>query len=658
MKNLKFGAVYVIERDYTEDIIRRDLRNMKDSGYDLITLWPVANPWLSSNSHEFRYDTTRLILDVCQEYGIEAIVQLFGQNQAQEFMPDAALTKDMEAVDEANSNCFWANLNHPVVREYIERYFKYTITELKDHPAVHSWDVFNEAHFISDDPWTTRKYQEWLEKKYKTIEYLNWEWYRRYESFSQIRPDKRNAPYSIWSSLLPDIEYNQFRSENLNEILHFLYDTAKKYDDSHPIIIDGTSSHILYDTVILRNNDEFASAHIPDIYGGTYYPKSWGRNQKDTPWTQSMYFSIPASAARKAHKKYAMNELQTHTQAAMTPGSEVEPEELRNWVWMNIFQAPVIMQLWRWRPFLHGYQVTGRGLTSFDGTPNARSAEVKKIVSCLDANKDFFNTQKVVESPVKIAFSYRHRLCIDSLFKWNKNFWPSDVEGWYRLFWHHGLNPDFIDMDNLDEDDLKAKVIVLPGMMQISSKEAEFFSKYVQNGGILIADCRLGTVDEHANAPLEGIPGKTLGKVFGFVEHDVTSDGHGNMIQELELFDGAKCISEKYGITEHRFGNGITYYANTTIGVKLKTEHIPVLDELVSSLNLDTASKGEKVHVSFTENEEAVAALVINFREEESSVLFKNNTRTALNLMTGEKVDLSKEIILPPFSCFVYLWNK
>ena len=169
MSDFLFGAVYIIEQDYTDEEICRDLVNMKNCGFNLITLWPVANAWLAKSSHEWVFTKTRYVLDMCQELGMKAILQLFGQNQAQEFMPDAAQTADMESADQygpwINENSLWANLNHPVVRDYFDTYFREAITALKDHPAVYGWDVFNESHHRTDDEWTTRKYQQWLRKK-------------------------------------------------------------------------------------------------------------------------------------------------------------------------------------------------------------------------------------------------------------------------------------------------------------------------------------------------------------------------------------------------------------------------------------------------------------------------------------------------------------
>ena len=374
MEEFLFGAVYIIEQDYTREEICRDLTLMREYGCNLITLWPVGNPWLAKDSHQWVFSQTRMVLDECEKLGMKAILQLFGQNQAQEFMPDSAMTSEMMIHDERgeylNENCYWANLNHPVVREYIELFFKEAITALKDHKAVYGYDVFNEAHFRSDDSYTVRYYQQWLKEQYGTIEHLNRVWYRRYESFSQIIPEKRRSAYSIWSSIMPDMEYERFRSVTLTEICRFLYETARKYDTGHPIIIDGTSAQILAEDVTLRNNDEFATARIPDIYGSTFYPKSWGRNYRSTPWTMSMYYSIPAGAARRAGKPYLVNELQTHTQSVLTPGSEVTDQELYDWILMCMFTGAQGIQLWRWRPFLHGYQSTGRGLTRMDGTPN------------------------------------------------------------------------------------------------------------------------------------------------------------------------------------------------------------------------------------------------------------------------------------------------
>ena len=683
-KQFLFGAVYIIEQDYTQEEIRRDLSQMQEYGCNLITLWPVGNPWLAKDFHEWVFDQTRMVLDECEKLGMKAILQLFGQNQAQEFMPDSALTSEMMIHDERgehfNENCFWANLNHPVVREYIDVFFREAINAFKDHSAVYGYDVFNEAHFRSDDRYTIGKYQEWLKETYGTIEHLNRVWYRRYEGFSQIFPEKRRSAYSIWSSIMPDLEYERFRSVTLTEICRFLYDTARKYDTSHPIIIDGTSAQILSGDVTLRNNDEFATAKIPDIYGSTFYPKSWGRNYRNTPWTMSMYYSIPAGAARKADKPYLVNELQTHTQSVLTPGSEVTGQELYDWILMCMFTGAQGMQLWRWRPFLHGYQSTGRGLTRMDGTPNEKAEKVKELVSLIRAQEDLFGDFSIAKPMVKIAVSYSSRLYFDAFLKWNNSFWSEDVEGWYRLFWNHGVLPEFTDLEDLNEED--AGVIVLPSILSISSDMADRLTRFVEQGGLLIADARLASVNEYGEVPCEGIPGRKLSSLFGLVETDVDS-GHSFclggeripcnfMEQKLEVREDAQVLGTMEdgspAVVLHGFGKGKTLYFNSFLGVELKKNSIREVEDTVMPLvkeccpDMVTVQKGERVHVSFIRAGEWSAALVINFDTVKQPVCIQGLPEgvSIENVMTGAVTAAgpAAEFTVPENTAYIYRWQE
>ncbi|MBQ8597144.1 MAG: beta-galactosidase [Lachnospiraceae bacterium] len=682
-----FGAVYIIEQDYTDEEMRRDLTNMRDCGFNLVTLWPVNNAWLAKTSREWVFDKTRYVMDICLELGMQVILQLFGQNQSQEFMPDWAATPEMEYQDGGfgpNGNCMWANLNHPAVREHMDTYFREAIIALKDHPALYGWDVFNEAHFKSDDPWTTGLYQNWLKEKYGSIEKLNKEWYRRYESFEQIRPEKRRAPYSIWSSLLPSIEYEKFRSVNVTEICRFLYDTARKYDDRHPIMVDGTSSAIVSGDVTARNNDEFETAKIPDIYGATFYPKSWGKNYKETPWTLSMYFAIPAGAAREQGKPYFVNELQTHTQSVLTPGSEVSCEELVSWNLMCIFTGAGGMQLWRWRPFLHGYQATGRGLTLMDGTPNERAAAVAEMLQVVQANGALFDQFQISAPAVKILCSYDVRLYFDSLLKFGENgrsFWADNLEGWYKLFWNWGMPAEFSDLSNVSEKEVNAPIAVLPGAVRVSKEEAAGLKRYVENGGILIADGRMAAINELACVPPEGIPGRTLSELFGVIEIDVDSGRDmlvaGSRIPTGHQSQKLKVISEKAevlavmedgspAVVVHPVGKGKAIYFNSFTGLvlyeKLHKQLQDIIGSQIEKVDGIRADKDEHVHISYIESEHQKAVLIINSGKKPEEVILRGlPTNVEMkDIFSGAVLTTSREtrIAIDQESHSVYVYDK
>lgn len=451
---------------------------------------------------------------------------------------------------------------------------------------MYGFDVFNEAHFRSDDKYTLIVYQKWLEGKYNTIEVLNHAWYRRYESFSQILIDIRKSAYSVWGSLLPDVEYEKFRSENVTDICKFLYDTAKKYDDVHPIIIDGTSSQILYEDVTLRNNDEFKTARIPDIYGATFYPKSWGRNYRETPWTLSMYYSMPAGAATIA--------------------------------------KPV----------------------------------------------------------VRIAVSYSNRLFFDSLLKWEKSFWSDDVKGWYKLFWSNGIVPEFTDLEDLDEEDMKADMIILPAILSISNEATSKLTTYLDQGGILSADARLGVFNELGNVPKEGIPGVSLSELFGLAEMDVSSGERfilneksipcNYMNQELKVKEGAMVLGTMENGTPaviyHKFGKGETLYFNSFMGLELKKELYSKVVDTVLNLLLEkdskiiTAKKASSVHMRYIKSEKKKVIILINFSTMQQVIELYNLPLdcTLVNLMTGNTLQTKDKTIIniPENTAYIYSWEN
>ncbi len=631
-----FGAVYLIEQGREKSIMLRDLDNMKACGFDMITIWPPANCWLASRPDEFAFGDTIWMLDRCHERGIKVLVQLIGQNQSQEYMPDCLMRPEMMVTA---VNCFWANPNHPDVDRAVRRYIKEAVNALKEHPAVWGWDVFNEAHFRSEDPFTIKEYQKWLEKRYGSIENLNTRWYRRFSDFSQINPADRDVAYSVWSSVLPAVDFELFLSENLTEQCRRWVNYVKDFDSSHPVVVDGTSGQLLKSSVRGRCNDEFRTAETCDVFGGTYYPKSWGNNMTDRPWELSANYRIAASAAEKAGKSFIISELQTHTQSALTPGSEVSPGELSAWIWSGIAAGAEAFQLWRWRPFLHGYQSTGRGLTSLDGTPGKRAEAVKEMCSVIRSNEGLFATMKPERDQVRIVTSYHSRLYYDVFMKNVNVKHHEELIGWYKIFWASGIPTGFTDLDSLDERDMATKILVLPAMISLSDGQCSKLAEYVRNGGILIADARLNTVDEYGVVRAEAIPGSILGEVFGVKEIETGTPENYKfgeseikasfMSQELEVSVSteviASTISGKAAVTVNTYGKGKAVYINNFAGITWNSGLIPpaIVEYFRDLSGFDIKiKKSEMVECRIHRDGERLMIYAINLAEKVSVVEF------------------------------------
>jgi beta-galactosidase len=649
---------------------------MKACGFDLITIWPAANAWLAPAPDRFVFADTLWMLDALQARGQSAIVQLIGQNPAQEYMPDCLMRPEMMTT---YMNCFWPNPNHPEVDQAIRRFLHQAVDALKAHPAVFAWDVFNEAHFRSEDPFTFEEYRRWLQRKYGDIAKLNTLWHRRYADFSQINPADRKFPYSVWSSLLPAVEFEQFLSENLTAMCAKWTSYVKERDTAHPVIIDGTSGQFLFQDVFGRNSDEFATARTCDIYGGTYYPKSWGRNHSETPWNLSAFFKISQSAAEQAGRPFFVTELQTHTQSALTPGSEVEPEALAAWIWTGISAGALAFQLWRWRPFLHGYQTTGRGLTELDGSLNQRATKVQELVRILRTHELLFAGARPVNAAVRIAVSYRSRLVADTFLGGRHGRQHEALLGFYKLAWHVGLPVSFVDLETFGPEHFATTpVLVLPSMMCVSESQAETLTDYVHRGGVVIADARLGCVDENLEAPAEGLPGKALSELFAVRERDVclpqdiafrgATIKASFMSQILEAASGTEVLGTdaagRPAVTVNRAGQGRAVYFNTFLGESLYKELPDELAEFFLSLVLEAAPatpycrKDARVHAAFLENGQERLAFFVNLDTKDAAATVVNGgvNGPIRKLISGGETAMP-EVRLKPFETEILCWR-
>ena len=221
--------------------------------------------------------------------------------------------------------------------------------------------------------------------------------------------------------------------------------------------------------------------------------------------------------------------------------------------------------------------------------------------------------------------------------------------------------------------------MIVPGAVCVSETQAQSLCRYVENGGILIADGRIGALDDRGCVPPEGIPGKTLSKLFGIVEADVGSGGRmlvgGNVLptgfetQELELTDSSACVLAVMedgtpAVVLHEYGKGKTLYFNNFEGLVLLEKLWPELKEIISQVTAKVscirAQKDEHVHLSYIESETQKAVLAVNFSDKAENVSLTGLPAGVVltELFTGNTVQADNQAVftLPACSHAVYVW--
>jgi beta-galactosidase len=313
--------------------------------------------------------------------------------------------------------------------------------------------------------------------------------------------------------------------------------------------------------------------------------------------------------------------------------------------------------------------------------PNERGEAITNLVKQLDANQEAFSSFHPEKAKVVIGMSYRSRLFFDEFLNKDQTLWPDSVAGWYRVFWGMGLQVGFTNLDDLDDEDLNIPVLVLPSMISISEKTTQWIERFVSNGGTLIADARMKTIDEMGIVPKEGIPGEVLTQVFGIRELDVASEAsfvlYGETIplnflyQILETKEGTQVLATdedgKPAVVKNYYGQGATLYFNSFIGAELSKKVpnsisrllVELIQERVSGSML--AKKSEKVHISCIESGNKKLMLVVNNSDVEETVtlLDFSSSSDIRNIFTNERLKASGEVELriPCRQSTIFEWS-
>jgi len=511
------GTVYLIEQGVSPDQQRRDLENIAKTGLKLVVLWPPISRWDSPDGVSVAFDSVDRVMDLCHSLGIKAILELEGQNPAFQFMPDHLFRDEYRSENDTGKH--WVNYLHPEVDQIITDYILAVASHFRDHPALLGYDLFNEVNFRSTDEYTRKAFQNWLQEKYREIRKLNRVWGRFYTDFSQIRLDNFDYDYSRWSSLRPQLDFQDFRSDTIQSLLKKWGDAVRSVDPDHPVIADNSWSMTFFENMTLANDDWKVSS-VVDIFGLSVYPQSWDVHIASDPCAISQIYHGGVCASPGAPAM--VSELQTHNQTMLGQNSSVF-DEIKLWTWQAFMYGVQALVYWKWRPFTRGFQVTGRGMTARDGTPNERSAQAAEVASVINANPELFGPRRVFDSAVALLYSPECDSFTDLTLPEEKSgFYRNSFAGWYRYLFNRGIRPLIIKAGDLDKPHTDhIRLLVAPALAVLSRKDAARLRGFIEKGGKVVADGRFAVIDRNGFA-YDRAPGE-LTDLFGYSELDFLS---------------------------------------------------------------------------------------------------------------------------------------
>lgn len=512
------GAVYLVEPELSPERQRRDLENMAAAGFNLVVLWPPMSRWDAPDGVSPAFDSIDRVMDTCRRLGLRVILELEGQNPAFQFGPDFRFDLDQITITDRYKH--WLNYYHPAVDAAIVEYCKQVAGHFKDHPALWGYDLFNEVNFHSTDRYTIAAFREWLRAKYGDTRTLNRVWGRFYTSFDQVHPETFPHAYSMWSSLRPQLDWDDFRADSIVRFIRRWGEAVRQADPNpaHVLIADDSWSMTITELSVLANDDWKVSRAV-EVFGLSVYPQSWGLTYGQDPATIGQIYRGGICAA--AGKPVMVSELQTHNQTALAANSSVF-DEIKLWTWQAFAHGAQGLVYWKWNPFVRGKQACGRGMTASDGTPNDRARQAADCAAALKVRPEAFGPRRVYDSGVGLLYNPTCDKWCDLIVPDDKGLYRRSLTGWYRFLWERSIAPAIVQPSDLADDYWRhLKVLVAPMLAMVSRDDAAALEAFVAQGGRIIADSRFAIVDENGIA-YEHSPGGLTG-CFGVEEVDFLS---------------------------------------------------------------------------------------------------------------------------------------
>jgi beta-galactosidase GanA len=558
----------------------RDLQLMAASGMNTVKFWACWS-WMNPERERFDFEDLDVLVDIAGRVGLRVVLNIILEDAPywlEEDHPEArycdAEGRDIQLGAAMNTpGGGWPGLcfdNAPVAAAGLA-FLEAVIVRYKDHPALLSWDVWNEPHLEPASYFPERLYcycaasvarfRWWLQSRYMTLDALNARWARRFSNWAQVHPPR------LFEAVPDMLDWREFWFENLRAWLDARVAQVKSIGAAQPVMthvaLSGFTGQMATHTL-----DEWTLAPAVDGFGTSSFP-TWLMN--DDPVEHLMNLDTARAAA--AGKPFWQTELQggRGRRAGVASTPHPRPQVVTLEMWNALAAGACGVLFWQWRPELLGPESPGYGLCALDGSPTARSRAVADFAALVKSSPELFTS---APAPAAIGLIVSRRTAIHA-FATDRtmDIYRQSVMGAYRLLIDADLPVEFLHEDEIERSGAPSHLrsIYHPMPTVVGETLAERLAEWVQAGGSLVSEAAPGAYDERGWHRSEAPPA-TLRRLFGVrsIETDAVpgeiafaigqSRLSGAWMREAIELTGASKIGffddGEVAVTSHKFGAG------------------------------------------------------------------------------------------------------
>ena len=599
-QQLFVGANYHPHDDKNIEKIKKDIVLMKAAGLNVVRMGHLA--WDSYEPSEGKFDFAWFdqVMDRMNEAGIKVILDIA-------IRPAPIwLHHKFPSIDIVDANGDVQYPNHRYMEDIGDpNYQKYALLftdaitkRYANHPSLLAFGIDNESGDgrISYSETARERFIEWLKKKYFSLENLNkaWatqRWSRKLNQFEEI-----GFPVATHATDVPErmLDFRRFVSDEVNQLLLKVLD---KVNANAPKALTNTNawyysplkyfdySQIAYSGKMTREGCGF--------YPGTTITTNWG--------VMNALFGI-SRIQFESTNPFWCSEFTTMTAV---------PNSIRKQAYSTLFYGNQMVCGWTWQSMRSGEEQYLEGMIDWDGIPNRKYDEYKKIATEFKKIEKFFPYQ--LRAEVGLAFSFPSQIASSYFPEQHDN----QLQASWGIFYWRNMDARIVE---ISRSSLNYKLLIVPGVAVMDEATATKIRDYVKNGGTVIMTSNSAIVDESGQVFTTTRPGR-LSDVFGIrigsyeeteMINEVSRKSYkgkkleftykGKAIDtESSRFDivepkGAEVIGsltsldKDYPImTSNKYGKGRAIYVGLPVNADVLN---PLVDELINELGI---KKGPEV---------------------------------------------------------------
>ena len=493
-QQLYVGSNYHPHDDKNIEKIKKDIELMKAAGLNVVRLGHLAWDSYEPSEGKFEFEWFDKVMDEMNKAGIEVILDI-AIRPAPIWLHHKFPTID---IVDAGGDVLYPNhrymedIGDPNYQKYALMFTDAISKRYANHPALLAFGIDNESGDgrISYSETARQRFIVWLKNKYNNLDNLNkaWatqRWSRKLNQFEEV-----GFPVATHSTDVPErmLDFRRFVSDEVNQLLFKVID---KVNVNAPNALTNTNawyysalkyfdySQIAYSGKMTREGCGF--------YPGTTLTTNWG--------VMNALFGI-SRIQFESTNPFWCSEFTTMTAV---------PNAIRKQAYSTLFYGNQMVCGWTWQSMHAGEEQYLEGMIDWDGVPNRKYDEYRKIATEFKKIEKFFPYQ--LQAEVGLAFSFPSQIASTYFPEQHDN----QLQACFDLFYYRNMDARIVE---ISRSSMNYKILFVPGVAVMDDATATKIREFVNNGGTVIMTSNSAVVDESGQVFASTRPGR-LSDVFG-----------------------------------------------------------------------------------------------------------------------------------------------